>query len=188
MASFYYYDQNPFHFSFHTLIWYSQWGFENKSLNLHNKAKSWRILVVVVKWRHRANGLFTRVVTSLYTSLFSPVFYLLVSTLGKIKNLLQNTLRTGIQTSFNPFVAENTICWLTKSEIEECQEAVWEKLHIMHFASKIHYFSPPTPSLSHGLLRTGTQCFGLSADRHVPMEAALLLYWAARNLSEKDYK
>ena len=57
MASFYYYDQNPFRFSFHILIWYSQWGFENKSPNFHKKAKSWRILFVVVKWRHRAKGL-----------------------------------------------------------------------------------------------------------------------------------
>ena len=31
--------------------------FKNKSLNLHKKAKRQRILVVVVKWRHRANGL-----------------------------------------------------------------------------------------------------------------------------------
>ena len=31
----------------------------NKSPHLHNKAKQWRILVVVVKWRHRPNGLFT---------------------------------------------------------------------------------------------------------------------------------
>ena len=40
MASFYYYDQNPLRFSFHTLIWYSQSGFETKSPNLHKKAKS----------------------------------------------------------------------------------------------------------------------------------------------------
>ena len=58
MASFYYYDLNPFHFSFHILIWLFQWGFDNKSPNLHKKAKSWRILVVVVKWRHHANDLF----------------------------------------------------------------------------------------------------------------------------------
>ena len=29
----------------------------NKSPNLHKKAKHWRILVVEVKWWHRANGL-----------------------------------------------------------------------------------------------------------------------------------
>ena len=57
MASFYYYGQNPFRFSFHIIIWYSRWSFENKGPNLHKKAKFWRILVVVVKWRHRANGL-----------------------------------------------------------------------------------------------------------------------------------
>ena len=57
MAPFCYYDQNPLRFFFHILIWYSQWGFENKSPNLHKKAKSSRILVVVVKWPHRANGL-----------------------------------------------------------------------------------------------------------------------------------
>ena len=51
--------QNPLRFSFHILIWYSQWGFTDKSRNLHKKAKSWRILVVVVKWRRRPNGLLT---------------------------------------------------------------------------------------------------------------------------------
>ena len=30
----------------------------NKSPNLHKKAKPWRILVMVVKWRHHANGPF----------------------------------------------------------------------------------------------------------------------------------
>ena len=30
---------------------------DHKSPNLHKKGKPWRILVVVVKWRHRANGL-----------------------------------------------------------------------------------------------------------------------------------
>ena len=57
MTSFSYYDQNPFRFSFHISIWWSQWGLNNKRPNLHKKAKSWRILVVVVKWRHHANGL-----------------------------------------------------------------------------------------------------------------------------------
>ena len=49
--------QNTFRSSFHVLIWQSQWGFDNKSPNLHKKAESWRILVVVVKWRHHASGL-----------------------------------------------------------------------------------------------------------------------------------
>ena len=33
--------------------------FKNKNPNLHKKAKPWRLLVVVVKWRHRANDLFS---------------------------------------------------------------------------------------------------------------------------------
>ena len=68
MTLFYYYDQNPFPFfslSYLTLIWYSQRGLNNKSRNLHKKAKPWRILVVVVTWRHRANGLFI-IVEKLY--------------------------------------------------------------------------------------------------------------------------
>ena len=35
------------------------WGLNNKSPNLDKKAKPWRLLVVVVKWRHRANDLFS---------------------------------------------------------------------------------------------------------------------------------
>ena len=59
MGSFYYHDQNSFRFSFHIKIWSSQRGLNNKSPNLHKKAKTRRILVVVVvKWRHPANGLF----------------------------------------------------------------------------------------------------------------------------------
>ena len=46
----------PFRFSFHIQIWWSQRGLNNKSLNLHKKANRWRILVLVVKWRHHANG------------------------------------------------------------------------------------------------------------------------------------
>ena len=46
MASFY---------SFHIQIWLSQGGLNDKSPNLHKKAKPWRIMVVVVKWRKRAN-------------------------------------------------------------------------------------------------------------------------------------
>ena len=35
----------------------SHWGLNNKILNLHKKAIPWRILVEVVEWRHRENGL-----------------------------------------------------------------------------------------------------------------------------------
>ena len=63
MASFYYYDLNPFRFNFHIKIRSSLRGLNNKSPNLHKKTKSWRILVVVVKWRHRANGLFSDILT-----------------------------------------------------------------------------------------------------------------------------
>ena len=38
-------------------IWYSQWGLSNKSPNLNKETKPWGILVVIVKWRHCANGL-----------------------------------------------------------------------------------------------------------------------------------
>ena len=59
IGSFYYHDQNSFRFSFHIKIWSSQRGLNNKSPNLHKKAKTRRnMVVVVVKWRHHANGLF----------------------------------------------------------------------------------------------------------------------------------
>ena len=45
---------------FHIKIWLSKRGLNNKSLNLHKREKPWRILVVVVKWRHRANNLLAR--------------------------------------------------------------------------------------------------------------------------------
>ena len=35
----------------------SRWGLKNNSLNLHKKTANSRILVVVVKWRHRAIAL-----------------------------------------------------------------------------------------------------------------------------------
>ena len=57
LAPFYYYHQNPFRFSFRIQIWWSQGGLNYKSFNLHEKAKPWRILVVVVKWRHHENDL-----------------------------------------------------------------------------------------------------------------------------------
>ena len=57
MASFYYYDQNPFRSPPHIQSWYSQRGLQDKSTYLHKKEKHWRILVVVVKWTYRANGL-----------------------------------------------------------------------------------------------------------------------------------
>ena len=55
-VQFYYYDHNAFRFSFHILIWKSQRSLDGKSSHLHKKGKPWRILVVVVKWHHRANG------------------------------------------------------------------------------------------------------------------------------------
>ena len=58
-VQFYYYDHNAFRFSFHNLIWKSQRSLDGKSSHLHKKGKPWRILVVVVKWHHRANGLLT---------------------------------------------------------------------------------------------------------------------------------
>ena len=51
------YDQDPFLFSFNFKNLIGNPSEVNKSPNLHKKAKPWRILVVVVKWRHRANGL-----------------------------------------------------------------------------------------------------------------------------------
>ena len=54
MASFYYFDQNPFRFrfSFHIWILLSQRSLNKKSPNLHKIAKPWWILAVVLKWRH----------------------------------------------------------------------------------------------------------------------------------------
>ena len=37
----------------------SQRGLKSKNPYLHKKAKPWRLLVVVVRWRHRANDLFS---------------------------------------------------------------------------------------------------------------------------------
>ena len=57
MASFYYYDQDPLGFCF--LVQIRAFVIQT-SLGLHNlnmKGNTKRILVVVVKWRHRANGL-----------------------------------------------------------------------------------------------------------------------------------
>ena len=48
--------QNPFRFSFPIQFWSSQRGFHNKSPYFHKKLSPSRILVVVVKWRHFANG------------------------------------------------------------------------------------------------------------------------------------
>ena len=67
MASFYFYDQNPFRFPFMFKFDKSKRGLKNKNPNLHKKAKPWRLLVVVVKWRHRANDLFS------FLSLFSVI-------------------------------------------------------------------------------------------------------------------
>ena len=51
------YNQDPFLFSFNFKNFIRNPSEVNKSPNLHKKAKPWRTLVVVVKWRHRANGL-----------------------------------------------------------------------------------------------------------------------------------
>ena len=57
MTSFYYYDKNPSGFCFLVLIraFVIQTSLGLQNLNMKEKTK--RILVVVVKWRHRANGL-----------------------------------------------------------------------------------------------------------------------------------
>ena len=64
MTSFYYYDQNPSGFCFlvqiGAFIIKTSQGFPN--LNMKGKTKS--ILVVVLKWRHRTNGLF-RIISDL---------------------------------------------------------------------------------------------------------------------------
>ena len=54
MTSFYYYDQNPSGVCFLVQIIQTSLGLPNLSV----KGKTKRILVVVVKWRHRANGQF----------------------------------------------------------------------------------------------------------------------------------
>ena len=58
MTSFYYYDQNPsgvfFLVQIKAFVIQTSLGLPNLSV----KGKMKRIVVVVVKWRHRANGLF----------------------------------------------------------------------------------------------------------------------------------
>ena len=55
-ASFYYYDQNPF-----VYLFIYKFGNPSKvpitKALIWNKAKPWWILIVPVKWRHRANGI-----------------------------------------------------------------------------------------------------------------------------------
>ena len=46
--------QNSYCFFFLILICQSGWGLNTNNPNVHKKATNWRILVVVVKWRHRA--------------------------------------------------------------------------------------------------------------------------------------
>ena len=57
MTSFYHYDKNPSGFCFLVLIraFVIQTSLGLQNLNMKGKTK--RILVVVVKWRHRANGI-----------------------------------------------------------------------------------------------------------------------------------
>ena len=57
MTTFDYNYQNSFRFCFVIEICQSRWGLKNNSPNLHKKTTNWRILVVVVKCRHRENGL-----------------------------------------------------------------------------------------------------------------------------------
>ena len=54
MTTFDYSHQNSSRFCFVIEICQSRWGLKNNSPNLHKKTTNWRILVVVVKWRHRA--------------------------------------------------------------------------------------------------------------------------------------
>ena len=54
MTTFDYNYQNSFRFCFVIEICQFRWGLKNNSPNLHKKTTNWRILVVVVKWRHRA--------------------------------------------------------------------------------------------------------------------------------------
>ena len=51
----------------------SRWGLKNNSLNLHKKTTNSRILVVVVKWRHRAIVLLTPQFLSESLSLFKGI-------------------------------------------------------------------------------------------------------------------
>ena len=54
MTTFDYSHQNSFRFCFVIEICQSRWGLKNNSPNLQKKTTNWRILVLVVKWRHRA--------------------------------------------------------------------------------------------------------------------------------------
>ena len=64
MTTFDYNYQNSFCFCFVNEICQSRWGLKNNSSNLHKKTTNWRILVVVVKWRHRAIVLLQQIVDS----------------------------------------------------------------------------------------------------------------------------
>ena len=61
MTTFDYNYQNSFRFCFVIEICQSRWGLKNNSPNLHKKTTNWRILVVVVKYRHRAIVLLQRI-------------------------------------------------------------------------------------------------------------------------------
>ena len=52
------------------LNWSSQWGLNDKIPNLHKKAKPWRMLVAVEKWRHRENGLLPTCIRVVASSLY----------------------------------------------------------------------------------------------------------------------
>ena len=54
MKTFDYNYRDSFLFAFFCKICQSCWGLKSKSPNMHKKTTNWRILVVVVKWRHRA--------------------------------------------------------------------------------------------------------------------------------------
>ena len=74
MTTFDYNYQNSFRFCFVIEICQSRWGLKNNSLNLHKKTTNWRILVVVVKWRHRAIVLLARkVCRGKYRNRFRPL-------------------------------------------------------------------------------------------------------------------
>ena len=59
----------------------------NKSLNLLKKAIPWRILVVVVKWRHRANGLFLNLLNLLFLQL-EGIFIIIIIIIIIIINII----------------------------------------------------------------------------------------------------
>ena len=101
----------------------------NKSSNLHKKANPWRILVLVVKWRHHENGILTREKGRLFTN---ASLKRLVRSYGLDIQLSQKTLSEEKQKVFKPRPQGNVgcfksvFCWQTITPLN------WSLIFIRH--------------------------------------------------------